>query len=213
MTVCSYCREKNSQDANFCAYCGHKLISTSHCSQCGTEIKGNANFCLECGNQVVASPENVTADHKSSSHNEILDVILVARREKGKIPLQRKFMIFYKDSLIIVKGGMYTKTWEELRSGFSYVEKELGKRLVEIKDQTLHNAVNTPPEILMSDPENIFLKYNEIESIVMSQDFLKRSKIQIMSSNEVYKYDIEEYKLYKEYIQFLKSIFGDKLKS
>jgi DNA-directed RNA polymerase subunit RPC12/RpoP len=228
MIYCSNCGEKNSDTAIFCNKCGQKLILPEQktCSTCGSEIEPGMIFCPSCGKQIDSKPEenqnnSLKVDSTSpNSDNAILEFIWIGWREKGKIMAQRGAMIFYREFLIMAKGGSI----EGFRLGEmagvavipipgvgSKIGKNIEKDIVEKKKT--EQASKTPKELLKADPDNFMLKYGDISSIKMSYSTFKGGgKIEINTNSEVYEYYIQDYKNYEKYVKSLQSIFGNKLK-
>lgn len=89
---CNNCGKKLPQEANFCLYCGEKVVKLDNkkkCFHCGTELTEEAKFCYRCGNPIEAvtvfseQPEAENQKLKCSGCGKIFDFDMVFCDECG----------------------------------------------------------------------------------------------------------------------------------
>lgn len=214
------------EDAQFCVKCGQKLIQPQqkNCNTCGAVVQPETIFCPSCGNKINSKSEK---NQKSSpsmntnslkSDNVLLEIMWIGWREKGKITAQRGALLFYRDSLVMAKGGSIAglglgEMAGKLVAG-PIIGTKIGKRMEKdiVNDQKAQHVSKAPEAFLEENQDNFLVKYDDITTINMSfSRFRGGGKIQINTNYENYEYTIQDYQNYKKYVESLQSIFGSKL--
>ncbi|MDH3467638.1 MAG: AAA family ATPase [Gammaproteobacteria bacterium] len=112
-TQCHQCGGDNRSEANFCAHCGGKLLST--CGQCGKRLSLDAKFCDGCGANLIPSgngrppsqsatdklPPELPAASAERRHLTVVFVDLVGSAEMSAIldpEEMRELLAAYQDS-------------------------------------------------------------------------------------------------------------------
>lgn len=65
---CPDCGQPVSEDARFCASCGHQLVVYNQCPNCSKNLHPTAKFCSHCGHEVEKKPTAKVCSHCGSEN-------------------------------------------------------------------------------------------------------------------------------------------------
>lgn len=209
-------------------FCGRmKMV---FCTKCGNENDDIAVYCSECGQKL----QNIVDDQIEIQENfekEILKEIMLVSTTKETLKTinknnpkpkrdRRKSLYFTNKNIYIGQGTTFGNTDIMGSIGSSaggvfggVLGKKAGSSIAKQLSST--NKVtdeNNFQELAAQDPSIHVIPYTEIINLFMDkQKTLRTPYITIETSTEEYKFASMELKKYKQYLEIIPSILGDKV--
>ena len=176
-----------------------------YCNECGTENVDNAAYCTECGHklQKTSSDEMKTQD---PGEIETLQEMIHVAWAKGTVP-PRKILCFTEKKVYIMEGSFLVGG---LGFGVGLIGHFVEKKDTSAKEKKAQES--NFQELAAKDPDVVVIPYNEIINLVMGKKrMLLNPSITIETTTTDYKFTVMEGKKYKQYLQTIPTIIGDKV--
>lgn len=85
---CKKCGANLPDDAEFCAFCGTKIVKEKYCPKCGYKCAENYLYCLKCGYKFEENPATASNETKFVSqritNNETQNLSISTNAKKSR---------------------------------------------------------------------------------------------------------------------------------